>query len=177
MLFDVSRLEDTAYNRDFEQALEKAAYDLGKHPQVKGGKGGAGSVNSVTGKDTTKDRQRAYSMCVGNHGPEGMDLGGGLFLRAGAVQMAGFTGFLAVDQSKSCLYSLCQLTRVSRAFVGIVIEVRARLEDALIGGVRRAVGGQSKNDRGGFVGSPVECPLAKGTLYVTYVYIVYTGDD
>ena len=56
-----------------------------------------------------------------------------------------------------------------------MIKIRAALEDAVIEGARVGVGGQFKNDRGGFSCRPPGAYLARGVVYITYTYLVFTG--
>ena len=79
----------------------------------------------------------------------------GLYLRGGAIRVFEIDAYMATSD---------------------MIAIRAKLEDAVIEGVRAGVQGQFKNDRGGFSGRPPGAHLARGVVYITYTYLVFTGE-
>lgn len=55
-----------------------------------------------------------------------------------------------------------------------MIDVRAILENAGMRAMAK-IQGQSSNDQGGFAGRPPNSFVARGTVYVSYIYRAFTG--
>ena len=61
--------------------------------------------------------------------------------------------------------------------VADMIKVRARLEGALIKGLEQSgVLGQSKHDGGGLCGTPPNTLVARGSVYIAYVWLRFAGE-
>ena len=75
------------------------------------------------------------------------------YLRANHFKLIEMMGYLPVDQ---------------------MIQVRARLENAGMRALAQ-IQGQSSHDQGGFAGRPPVSFVARGTVYISYIYRAYTG--
>ena len=75
------------------------------------------------------------------------------YLRANHFKLIEMMGYLPVEQ---------------------MIEVRARLENAGMRALAQ-IQGQSSHDQGGFAGQPPVSFVARGTVYISYIYRAYTG--
>ena len=75
------------------------------------------------------------------------------YLRANHFKLIEMMGYLPVDQ---------------------MIQVPATLEDAGMRALAQ-IQGQSSNDQGGFAGRPPDSFVARGTVYITYIYRAFAG--